>query len=66
MSDTYKIIRFFASKGKRIIKTGLTLDEAKAHCKDPETSSTTCTNSTGKRRTKVHGDWFDGFERENK
>ncbi len=58
----YKIIRhFFNSNRKVTIKTGLTLEQAQAHCNDPETSSTTCTKSAGKRRTKLHGKWFDGY-----
>lgn len=63
---TYKIIRFYfnASISKRIIETGLTLEEAQKHCNDPETSSRTCTNSVGRRRTKNVGPWFDGYEQE--
>ena len=65
MSDTYKIVRGYRDSYKRItIDRGLTLEEAQAHCKDPETSSSTCTNSAGKRRTKLHGPWFDGYEKE--
>ena len=53
MADTYKIIRFYAQRGKKqyIIHTGLTLEEAEAHCDREDT----------------HGDgWFDGREKENK
>ena len=46
----------------RIIAKGLTLEQAKAHCSDPETSSSTCTKAAGKARTKRLGRWFDGFE----
>jgi hypothetical protein len=46
---TYKIIRFRFEGQNRVIKTGLTLDEAQKHCNDPKTS----------------GDgWFDGYEEE--
>jgi len=48
---TYKIIRFFFRKGAPsvVMKRGLTLEEAQAHCNDPKTS----------------GDgWFDGYEKE--
>jgi len=48
---TYKIVRFFFEDDKpsEIIKEGLTREEAKEHCNDPETQ----------------GDgWFDGFEEE--
>ena len=43
---------------------GLTLEEAQAHCNDPETSSSTCTKSAGRKRTKTYGPWFDGYEKE--
>ena len=60
----YKIIRHYMRGAtiRRTIKTGLTLAKARAHCRDPETSSTTCTNATGRRRTKEHGAWFDGYQ----
>lgn len=57
---TYKIVRFFQGR-KRTIHTGLSLDQVQAHCNDPETSSTTCTNKAGVARTHKHGDWFDGY-----
>lgn len=66
MSDTYKIVRRYEQAGfrRRTIATGLTLAEAQAHCSDPETSSRTCTNSTGRARTRRLGAWFDGYDRE--
>jgi hypothetical protein len=45
----------------RTIKTGLTKEEAMAHCSDPETSSSTCTRWIGKDRTKKRGAWFDAW-----
>lgn len=46
--DSYKIIRFFRDdRPKKIIKTGLTLEEAQAHCNDESTCGE---------------DWFDGYE----
>lgn len=59
----YKIIRsYFNHPGmKRTIRTGLTLEEAQAHCRDPETSSRTCTSSAGRARTRRMGPWFDGY-----
>ena len=46
---TYKIIRFRFNHDKYVLKPGLTLDEAQAHC----------------RREYTHGDgWFDGYEEE--
>lgn len=67
---TYKIVRHFLKGGpfhdgrKRAIKTGLTLEEAQAHCKDPETSSSTCKKPHNVRRTKIKGPWFDGYTEE--
>jgi hypothetical protein len=44
---TYKIIRMRADGDHRVIRRGLTLEEAKAHCSSPKT----------------HGEgWFDGYE----
>ncbi len=53
MKDQYKIIRFYdpsQNKRKRVIKTGLTLEQARAHCNDP--------------KTRKEGVYFDGFERQ--
>jgi hypothetical protein len=50
---TYSIIRIYhpsLNKSSRIIKRGLTLEEAQDHCNDPSTATE---------------DWFDGFEKEN-
>lgn len=58
----YKIVRMYFNGGNRVIKRDLTLDEAQAHCSDKETSSSTCTKSENKRRTKRMGPWFDGYE----
>jgi len=55
---TYKIIRFKFEGNDRVIKRGLTLEEAQEHCKDPETSGSTCSDL--KRR----GMWFDGYTEE--
>lgn len=64
--DRYKITRMFFEDGrrKRTIETGLTLEEAQAHCQDSETSSTTCTSAKRRRYTEAHGQWFDGYEKE--
>jgi hypothetical protein len=65
MADTYKIVRSFERTGKRrVIVRGLSLQDAQAHCKDPETSSSTCKKVAGHRRTLAIGRWFDGYEKE--
>jgi hypothetical protein len=61
-AESYDIVRMFQKGGKRIVKRGLTLQEAQAHCKDPETSSSTCTTKAGRDRTKRMGPWFDGYQ----
>jgi len=62
--QTYKIVRMFMKGSKGTIKRGLTLDEAREHCRDPETSSRTCSLPENVRRTELHGPWFDGFDEE--
>lgn len=63
MSDTkYRVVRMYMRGRKRTIARGLTLAEAQAHCKDPETSSTKATSSKARARTRRRGPWFDGFE----
>lgn len=66
MRDRYKIIRFYFKRPglPRTIERGLTLEQAQAHCNGPETSSTSCTSPEAKRRTKLHGPWFDGYDRD--
>ena len=46
--ETYKIVRFhFSQPGPTTVKTGLTLEEAQAHC----------------QRDDTHGEgWFDGYD----
>lgn len=51
-TERYKIVRHFnpakhPNRDREVIKTGLTLAEAKKHCKDPATHKEL--------------DWFDGF-----
>lgn len=44
--STYSIVRFRFEGDNEVIETGLTLEEAQAHC----------------RREDTHGDgWFDGY-----
>lgn len=62
----YKVRRMYFSPEwpTRTIKSGLTLEEAQAHCNDPETSSSTATSSRARKRTEQRGPWFDGYEAE--
>lgn len=65
MEDTYKIIRFTFNKKGRVIKRGLTLDEAWAHCADPETSSKGTSKKARAITARNSGNpWFDGYESE--
>jgi hypothetical protein len=59
----YEIVRFFffTTHEKEVIKTGLTLEEARLHCKDPESCSTSCVSDTSKNITEKYGAWFDGY-----
>jgi len=62
---TYKIVRFYRDSSRRDYgQTGLTEEEAQAHCRDPETSSRTATSPEAVRRTKRFGPWFDGYTEE--
>jgi hypothetical protein len=47
----YNIVRYYENGKQKIINTGLTLQEAKDHCKKP--------NTEGKTRKGIK--WFDGF-----
>jgi hypothetical protein len=64
---TYRIVRMYQDPSivSEWIDTGLTLEEAQAHCKDPETSSKTATNPRLVTLTHLFGDWFDGYEEES-
>ena len=59
----YAIVRHYKDAGirRRIIRTGVTIRQAREHCSDPETSSATATSSTARARTRRVGEWFDGW-----
>ena len=60
---TYSVIRYYAAEKhkNKVIKTGLTRDEAKEHCNDKESSSRTATSPESLDHTERYGYWFDGF-----
>jgi len=62
--DRFDIVRQYQDPNKRsrIVLRGLTLQEAQAHCADPETSSRTCTTSKAKAITRRNGRWFDAYQ----
>lgn len=64
---TYKIVRGYFNEeyDKEVIKTRLTFQQAVAHCRDPESSSRTCSSPEGVARTAERGPWFDGFSEED-
>jgi hypothetical protein len=62
---TYKVVRgYFNEHDKRVMATGLTLQEAQEWCRDPETSSRTCTSKENCAHTEEYGPWFDGYVEE--
>jgi len=56
---SYAIVRMYQAPSRDVIRRGL--EEAQAHCRNPETSST---STSGKSRTDQLGAWFDGYEEE--
>lgn len=61
--ETYKIVRKYQAEDQadEEVETGLTLEEAQAHCDDSESSSRTCTSEEGVQRTQEKGAWFDAY-----
>ena len=65
-TTTYRIVRMFFKGGKRAVNglSGLTLEQAQEHCRNPESSYKTCKLYRNRKRTEQRGIWFDGYERE--
>jgi hypothetical protein len=65
---TYKIVRTFGgvhhARTRRTIKRGLTLKQAMAHCRNPETNSRTATGPEATARTEKYSAWSDAFTSE--
>ena len=54
--QTYRIVRMWRDDpGTRVIKRGLTLEQAQEHCRRDDT-----------RGVDASGPWFDGYESEKK
>lgn len=62
----YKIIRMYFDEKieNQTIKRHMTLEEAQAWCRNPETSSSTATSRQAVRLTERAGPWFEGYEEE--
>jgi hypothetical protein len=62
----YRVVREFHdwSIPSRVIRQHLTLAQAQAHCRSPETSSRTCRKAQHKALTARIGGWFDGYDEE--
>lgn len=65
-TPTYRIIRQYQRGGSRAVRglSGLTLEQAQAHCSDPETSSRTARGSRARHITATRGPWFDAYTEE--
>jgi hypothetical protein len=66
MTTFYRVVRHFADhpRNDHTVRRGLTLEEAKEHCRDPETSSRTARSPRHRDLTERMGPWFDGYEGE--
>ena len=66
MADFYEIVRFYnrPEHAAQIIDDDLTLEQVREHCKNPDTQSRTATAPWAKQLTKTHGEWFDGYRKQ--
>ena len=64
----YQIIRMYQhpDRSSSVIRSGLTLEQAQEHCRDPETSSSTATGTIATQRTATSGAWFDGYQEDQR
>lgn len=66
----YRVVRYYFRDDEwfnldsEVLESGLSLADAQAHCRNPETSSSTATSPEATARTEQCGPWFDGYERE--
>jgi hypothetical protein len=64
MESTYSIYRKFFNDDidTEFLVGGLSLEDARAHCRDPETSSRTCKEPENVARTEEYGPWFECYD----
>jgi hypothetical protein len=63
---TYKIVRAYQRHdAHEVLMRGLTLEQARAHCTDPETSSATARGESARTLTKAMGPWSDMYYQES-
>lgn len=63
MTPLYKIVRNYVRGERRVVlRRGLTMLEAKTHCQNPQTSSSTCTSFQGRDLAARRGPWYDTWE----
>lgn len=59
----YKIVRKFFRDDipDELIESGLTIDQARSHCSNSESSSTLATTLSARAITRKLGPWFDAY-----
>lgn len=58
----FEVIRVYKfGPYREVVQSGLSLEDAIAHCTGPEASSRTATNKEAQERTRLRGPWFEGF-----
>lgn len=65
---SFRIVRRYLDENyaPHTVRRGLTLEEAQAHCRNPETSSSTAKHTRAARITAERGPWFDGYEEDRR
>lgn len=62
--DTYKIIRFYERREPKILRHGVTLQQAQDYVFNSESNSRTCKKAWNKLRTKKYGAWLSAYMEE--
>lgn len=60
--SVHRIVRHYQRGKKRVLKNGVSLEEAEAHCHSSESSWKTATRCEAHVRTERKGPWFDDYE----